>query len=98
MAVKIRCVNKPSGNIHDPHEAISDYGWIDEKDGKTGISTREEIVNWIKNKNGQAYVKDIYGNIAYCYVRKSVNGTEFLQTYTDGKYTDNLLSLPSCSY
>lgn len=98
MAVRITCVDKPGGNIQNPHEAISNYGWKNEETGKTGIATREEMVEWIKNQNGRSYVKDLYGNLVYCYVRKSVNGTEFLQTYTDGKYTDNLLSLASCSY
>jgi len=98
MVVRITCVDKPSGNIKNPHEAISNYGWINEQNGKKGIASRREMVDWIKNENGRAYVKDAYGNIVYCYVRTSVNGTEFLQTYTDNKYTDNLLSLPSCSY
>jgi len=97
MVVRITCVDKPSGNIQNPHEAISTYGWTDESTGESKTTDRLTMVNWVK-KGGVAYVKDNFGNKAQCQVRKSVTGTEFLQTVTDGKWTDNLLSLPRCSY
>ena len=96
MAVRIRCVNKPSGNIQDPHEAISEFGWIDDATGVVKYSTRQQMVDFLKN-GGAAYVEDNVGNRAFCNVKTSVNGTEFLQTVTDGKWSDNLLSLPKCT-
>ena len=96
MAVRITCVDKPSGNIQNPHEAISTYGWINESTGEYGRSDRYTMVDWVK-KGGIAYVKDNLDNKAQCQKRMSINGTEFLQTITDGKWTDNLLSLPLCS-
>ncbi len=95
MAVRITCVEKPSGNLQNPHEAISLYGWLNEATGETGMTSRQTMVDWLK-KGGQTYVKDNFGSI-HCEVQISVNGTEFLQTYRDGRYTDNLLSLPRCS-
>ena len=95
MAVRITCVDKPSGNIHNPHEAISNYGWVEDGTGLQDVSTRQNMVDWVK-QGGKAYVLDQFGNKAQCYPRTSVNGAEFLQTVTDGKYTDNLLSLPKC--
>jgi hypothetical protein len=97
MAVRITCIDKPSGNLQDPHEAISRYGWTDESTGESKVSTRVQMVDWVKN-GGQAYVRDVYGNQVFCNWRKSLNGTEFLQTVTDGKWSDNLLSLPKCGY
>lgn len=96
MAVRIVCINKDGGNHYDPHEAISHYGWLDESKNERGKSTREVMVDYIENKNGQAYVIDSSARKVYCYVRKSSNGIKFLQTYSDNRYTNNLLELPEC--
>lgn len=95
MAVKIVCANKPSGNLHNPHEAITEYGWIEDGTGKNGIASRQQMVDWVKS-GVNAYVQDSDGDKVYCYLRTSVNNVEFLQTYADGTYKDNLVNLPSC--
>lgn len=95
MSVRIVCINKDNGNHENPHEAISHYGWANESTNSTGKNDRLSMVNWVK-KGNKAYVKDRFGNVAYCMVRKSPKGTEFLQTVSDGRYTNNLLSLPEC--
>jgi hypothetical protein len=95
MAVQIVCANKPSGNLHDPHEAIEDYGWIEDGTGKRDTTQRQQMVDWVK-KGGVAYVRSPLGNQIQCYWRTSARGVEFLQTYSDGTYTDNLVNLPSC--
>jgi len=93
MSVRIRCINKP--DRFSPHDAIINYGWIEDGTEKSDVTDRQTMVNWVK-RGGIAYVKDSQGNIAYCRVNKSTAGTEFLQTYADGKFTDNLLSLIEC--
>jgi hypothetical protein len=95
MAVCIVCANKPSGDLHDPHEAIEDYGWIEDGTTIRKISQRQIMVNWVKS-GGFAYVQDAYGRRADCYVRTSVNGTEFLQTKRDNIWTNDLVNLQSC--
>jgi hypothetical protein len=97
MTIRITCINKSNGYHADPHHAITHLGWIDEADGKTGKSTRIEIYEWIKNKKGEAYVTDRYGNRAYVGAREHSNGTKYLQTYADKVWTDNLLPLPECT-
>lgn len=94
MEVKIKCVNKDGGNHDNPHEAITHYGWV-KSNGESGKSTRAVMVKYIDDGN-HAYVTDSYGHKAYCYVRTSSKGTKFLQTYSDGSYTNNLLHLPEC--
>ncbi len=97
MSVRITCVDKLSGNLQDPHEAISQYGWVNESNNnETGINSRVSMVEWVEG-GGVAYVKDSLGNVAYCQVHTSVNGTKFLQTVTDGRWSDNLLSLRKCT-
>ncbi len=93
---KIICINKDNGDHINPHEAVSHYGWVADGESQAYKSTRISMVNWVKN-GGTAYVQDTQGNIAVCFVNQSVRGTEFLQTKSDGKLTDNILYLPECS-
>lgn len=96
MSVRITCINKSSGYHDDPHHAISDLGWTEDGTGNTGRSTRLQIYNWLKNDSGVAYVQDWLGNKAYLYPRENAYGTQFVQTYADGVWTDNLLALSEC--
>ena len=98
MAIRITCINKSNGWHEDPHHAISYLGWTNDADGKTGKSSRLEVYNWLKQSNlNQAYVSDVRGNTAYVGTREHSNGTKFVQTYADGKWTDNLLALKDCA-
>jgi hypothetical protein len=96
MSIRVTCINKSGGYHEDPHHAISNLGWTEDGTGKTGRSTRLEIYEWIKNKNGVAYVLDARGNKAYVRTRENQHGTKYLQTYADQVWTDNLLALPEC--
>lgn len=92
MSIRITCVNKP--DRFSSHEAISRYGWIEDGTEKSAVTDRQIVVNWVKN-DVEAYVRDAQGKVE-CRVNRSAKGTEFLQTYSDGRFTDNLLSLPEC--
>ncbi|HBY09777.1 hypothetical protein A2274_00275 [candidate division WWE3 bacterium RIFOXYA12_FULL_43_11] len=94
-SVRIKGIEKDNGNHENPHEAIKAYCWVDEADNKSGKTDRPTMVSWME-KGNSAYVKDSYGNKAFCYVRISVHNTKFLQTKADNTYTDNLLKLPEC--
>lgn len=95
MAVRIICINKSGGYHENPHEAVSSYGWKNENTGESGKNDRPSMVQWVKDE-GIAYVVDLQGNKAYCFVNKSRNGTEFLQTQSDSRPTNNLLELQEC--
>lgn len=94
MAVRIIAIRKTGGNSYDSHEAVSHYKWLNEQSNETGISTRVDMVAWVE-QNNRAYVRDKSGTVD-CYVNTSRVGTKFLQTYADGRWADNLLSLPEC--
>jgi hypothetical protein len=96
MAVRITCINKDGGNHENPHEGITQFGWTNEETRAGGKSTRAEMVDFLENKKGSAYVKDGLGNVAHVGVVTSSRGTKYLRTYADGKWTDNLLALPEC--
>jgi hypothetical protein len=93
MSCRITGIRK-SGGADNPHEAISHYRWVDEQTNQTGITTRTEMVAYI-DRGGTAYVRDNLGTVN-CYVNTSRAGTRFLQTYSDNRWTDNLLDLPEC--
>jgi hypothetical protein len=96
MSIRITCISKAQGFHQDPHEAISDLGWINEATKVAGRSGRVTIYNWLKDEKGQAYVVDKLGNKAYVYPRENARGTQFVQTVADRVWTDNLLALPEC--
>jgi hypothetical protein len=96
MSIRITCINKAGGYHADPHSAIESLGWVNEQTGDSGKSTRLEVYEWIKNKNGRACVVDSRGNRADVGARENSNGTKYVQTYADKVWTNNLLSLPEC--
>ncbi|MFH1959244.1 MAG: DUF3892 domain-containing protein [Patescibacteria group bacterium] len=96
MSVRIVCINKSEGDHDNPNEAISRYGWINESTGESGFSIRQIMVDWVSEGN-VAYVIGSLGVKVYCHVRTSPRGTEFLQTYSDDRPTNNLLELQECN-
>jgi hypothetical protein len=97
MAVRITCINKDGGNHENPHAAISHLGWVNEETGATGKSTRIEMYDWIKDKNGYAFVRDKEGNQVRVGTAVTEGGTKYVRTYRDNVWTDNLLALPECA-
>ena len=96
MSVRITCISKDGGNHENPHAAISALGWTNEETGESGRSTRLEIYDWIKTRNGKAYVRDGYGNTVFVGTAETARGTKYVRTYRDQTWTDNLLALPEC--
>jgi len=72
------------------HQHIAEVRWRNPENGQTGANSRAEMVDWIR-KGGEAYVTD-GKNTARVHVVE-VN-PPYIQTYADGKWTDNLLALP----
>jgi hypothetical protein len=96
MSVRITCIRKDGGNHYNPHEGITDLGWVNEQTEKKGRSTRQQMIDFLDKDKGKAYVKDSQGNVAYLGTSESAAGNKYVRTYADGKWTDNLLPLPEC--
>jgi hypothetical protein len=73
------------------HEHISDVRWRNPADGKTGESSKATMVDWIKNKKGDARVTDGTNEVRVGVVDAS---PPYIRTYADSTWTDNLLALP----
>jgi len=74
------------------HEAITDYRWVNPSDGNTGSSSKAKLVAWMDD-DGKAHVGSGAARAEVGVVRPD-NGRPYLRTYADGKWNNNLLSLP----
>ena len=86
MAVRVIGRRMVDGN---GHQHISELKWTDANETKT--STRAQMVEFVEG-GGQAYVT-ADGYTAYLRVRPGP--PKYVQTYADGVWKDNLLSLPT---
>jgi hypothetical protein len=91
VTIRITAVRLSGGQ---GHEHITRLWWTDPASGKTGDNSRAQIVTWIEEDNGKAYVDDNRGNRADVLVVTPRYGDKYLRTYADGQWTDNLLALP----
>lgn len=89
--IQIIAIRKDSGNHSNPHEAISEFKWLDPKSNEVHVNTRRAVVAYLE-EGGSAYV-ETNGYRAYCGVRNNGH-IKYVQTYSDGYYNNNLLSLP----
>jgi len=74
------------------HHHITRLRWRNPATGETSENSRSELVHWIKKEGGDARVKDAYGDVQVAVVDAN---PPYLRTIADGRYTDNLLSLPT---
>ncbi len=86
---QVTCVDVASSS--HGHEGISVLG----KPGEWRM-TRKEVVDTIILRFGTFYTRDQFGNRAEVRARRGAFGW-YVQTEADGKWTNNLLSLDSCS-
>jgi hypothetical protein len=76
----------------DRHEHIARVRWTNPVNGQAGENSRAEMVDWIGNQSGDAYVTDGLRQIRVRVVNAS---PPYIQTYADGIWTNNLLALPT---
>lgn len=85
--VQVTCINKPHRD--SKHEAITHLG------GATWRWPRQDVVNSINAKTNTFYTL-VNGKRANVGVVDGPNG-QYLRTYADNVWNDNLLALPECS-
>ena len=93
--IRITCIGKDNGDHYDPHEGILNFGWVDDKTGNTGISTRAAMIDFLE-KGNSAYVKGSFNRIAWLVVSVSRYGNKYIKTIADDRETNNLLALAEC--
>ena len=86
--VQITCIDKIPGD--DSYNGITRLGTSNRK------WTRQQVIIWINAKEHTFYtMKD--GKRSDIQVYDDKQGPPHLQTYTDDKWTPDLLALPQCS-
>lgn len=91
MAIRITAIRLVGGTSH---EHISHLWWVNPASSATGDNTRAQIVSWIEDEGGKAYVENRPGERADVGVVTPTRGEKYLRTYADGVWTNNLLALP----
>ncbi|WP_062518493.1 DUF3892 domain-containing protein [Demequina gelatinilytica] len=89
MAIEITHVR--FGSTRKTEDEIVRYKWIGT--GKVGDTDKASLVKWVDD-NGKAYVGKGAARVPVGVVRPDY-GQPYLRTYADGKWTNNLLSLPT---
>jgi Protein of unknown function (DUF3892) len=75
------------------HQHIASVKWKNPQTGVTGESTRQEMVEWIRDKKGVAHVRGSDGSVSQVGVVDA--SLPYIRTYADGDWNDNLLALPT---
>lgn len=84
---QVTCINKqPRDSTHEGITHLGGSGWR---------WTRQQVIDSIEAKTNTFYTY-VAGNRGSIGVVNGPNG-KYLRTYADGKWNDNLLSLPECS-
>ncbi|MBF6276389.1 MULTISPECIES: DUF3892 domain-containing protein [Nocardia] len=92
MAIRITAIHLEGGY---GHEHIQQVQWTNPATNETRKSSRAEIVAWIENEDGKAYVEQPPAPRAWVHVVTPGGGrAKYLQTKSDGVWSNNLLSLP----
>ena len=78
------------------HETIVAYRWVNPQTQKVDSSDKPTLVAWLDTKEAghTAYVSD-GRNTSQVGVVHHQHGQPYLRTHADGKWTDNLLALPT---
>lgn len=87
--VRVTCINKQPRN--NPHEGITHLGG---PGGGGWRWTRQQVIDSINAKTNTFHTL-VDGNRGDIGVVEGPNGP-YLRTYADGRWNDNLLSLPEC--
>jgi hypothetical protein len=74
------------------HGHIAAVRWEAQSSPQTGESTREEMVEWIGDKEGFAHVRDSEGHDVEVQVVRA--DPPYIRTVRDGNASDDLLALP----
>ena len=75
------------------HQHIASMKWKNPETGATGESTRQEMVEWIRDKSGVAHVHGSDGSVSHVGVVDAQ--PPYVRTHADGDWNDNLLALPT---
>lgn len=92
----IKTVARRMASSGHGHEHIAQLWWENDANGTSGVSTRAEMVSFIEqNGDNAVWCPDRDPKKKGQWVHVNSNGwTKYVQTFADGRWSDNLLALP----
>jgi hypothetical protein len=97
MAVRILSIKTDATLHHNPYVAIDSLEWVNERINVKGITERTKLHDWIKNKEGEAYILDDSGNKTCLIPALCPEGNKYVKTVKDESESDILFELPECA-
>lgn len=91
--VSIEITHVRFGGTKKTEDEIVRYKWRGIESGAMGESDKPKLVAWVDD-NGRAYVGSGTSRVSVG-VMKPQYGQPYLRTYADGKWTNNLVDLPT---
>lgn len=92
MAIEITHVR--SGSTKKTEDEIVRYKWKEVGSTSVGENDKPSLVAWVDDKSNRAYVGSGSNRVNVASVHPNY-GQPCLRTHADGKWTNNLLSLPT---
>jgi Protein of unknown function (DUF3892) len=92
--MSVRITHVRYGGTSKTHESIVRYKWLGLENGKVDDTDKASMVKWIDVDKGKAFVGTGASQVPVGVVKPD-NGQPYLRTYADGKWSNNLLSLPT---
>ncbi len=86
--VRVTAVRTTGGTSH---EHITDLRWMNPANAEVGTSTKQAIVEWLRQPDARAFVADGTTTVEVGVVEAT---PPYVRTYADGRWTNNLLALP----
>ena len=95
MKIRITCTCRNGNTYPNPHEGITELGWINEDTKETGKKSVEDMILWVLNDYVDVYVEETKGEKAELEPVKGKTKT-YLRSIADDTSDNNLLNLPIC--
>lgn len=86
--VRITAVRATGGTTH---EHITHLRWMNSANAEVGTSTKQAVVEWLRQPGARAFVTDGTTTVEVGVVEVT---PPYVRTYADGRWTNNLLALP----
>lgn len=83
MAIRIVCIKKDDGNYENPYVAISLLSWVNDRNGETGLITRDRLYDWIHDDKGIAYIDTGNKKILPLEAKISYSGDKYVKAIDD---------------
>jgi hypothetical protein len=92
--VAIQITNVRFSGTEKTHQTIIRYAWVNTTTGAAGNNDKPSMVEYVDSKKNTVVVGSGANQVQVGSVHPD-SGAPYLRTYADGKWTNNLINLPT---